>query len=200
LPSRATSESIVVMRATIGGVLLFTLLAIGRVAGAQSAVAGVGETPRTCDERRPSYDFRRVTSDSERVRTLSGAPDGLARRVGARGLPVRVPRDRQDYDIVLDVPRLCIEHLELRVDSLRARVSLEADIADMVRVTAGAGVTLGQVDLRLSRVRATALLAVDLSYVVRVVDETMSYLEAHPEILARVLEDRIRRERRARSP
>lgn len=140
-----------------------------------------------CDREGPSYHFERITSDSEDVRVLPGAPADLARDVAANPAVRRIPRSRLDYDLVLDIPRLCIEYLELHVDSLRARVSLDARIAGMVRVTAGAGVALDNVNLTLRNVRATALLAVDLSRVVQMVNLTMAYLDAHPEFLKRAL-------------
>ena len=88
---------------------------------------------------------------------------------------------------MLDIPRLCIEYLELHVDSLRARVSLDARIAGMLQLSAGAGIAIDDVNLTLRNVRATALLAVDLSRVVQMVDLTMAYLDTHPEILKRAL-------------
>ena len=140
-----------------------------------------------CDHEGPSHDFERITSDSEDVRVLPGAPADLAREIAATPAARHIPRNRLDYDLVLDIPRLCIEYLELHVDSLRARVSLDARIAGMVRITAGAGVALDDVNLTLRNVRATALLAVDLSRVVQLVDLTMAYLDKHPELLRRAL-------------
>jgi hypothetical protein len=49
-------------------------------------------------------------------------------------------------------------------------------------------------------VRATALLAVDLSTVARVVDETMSYLDGHPELLRQIPAMGIRTELGASTP
>ena len=131
-----------------------------------------------------------MTSDSVVVRPLENAPEDLARLVTVDPRP-RIPRDRLDYDVVLDVPRLCIEQLRLRVDSLTARVSIDADIASLVRITAGAGVAVGHVDLYLEGVRATALLAVDLTDVKRAVDVVMTYLDAHPDVLKRIWRERI---------
>jgi hypothetical protein len=179
-----------------GRILLCAALAVGTSAEAQTIAPSADFQRVDCRSWRPAYDFRRVTSDSVRVLALDSAGTDLVREAGASLIPPRIPRDRLDYDVVLDVPRLCIDQLLLRVDSLTVRVSLDVNVANMVRVMAGAGVAIGHVNLSLRHVRATALLAVDLTPAVRVVDEVMAYLEAHPEILARVLEERIRQERR----
>lgn len=172
------------------------LLASAVSLGAQTTPGPPSAKRVECSGPGPSgtgHDFRRVTSDSEEVRVLPGAPPELGERLTGTPRQRRIPRDRQDYDLVLDIPRLCIEHLELRVDSLRARVSIDANIAGMVSINAGAGVAIDHVDLTLENVHATLLLAVDLSRLVQVVNETMSFLEANPDVLKRVLGDSLRR-------
>ncbi|HKN65704.1 MAG TPA: hypothetical protein VJW73_05470 [Gemmatimonadaceae bacterium] len=179
-PRRAT------WRAGGRGLLVAAALLGSRVAAAQT----LGPWPSQrmeCDREGPSHDFERITSDSEDVRVLPGTPADLAREIATTRGVRHIPRNRLDYDLVLDIPRLCIEYLELHVDSLRARVSLDARIAGMVHLSAGAGVALDDVNLTLRNVRATALLAVDLSRVVQMVDITMAYLDTHPELLMRAL-------------
>lgn len=168
-----------------------------------ASAASIGAQSNRVECSRPGpggtgHDFRRVTSDSEQVEVLPSAPPELADRLTSKPPARHIPRDRLDYDLVLDIPRLCIEHLELHVDSLRARVSLEANIAGLVRLNAGAGVAIDHVDLTLENVRATALLAVDLSRLVQVVNETMSYLEANPDVLRKILGDSLRATKKAR--
>ena len=180
-PRRAT------FRAGGRGLLLALLLLLGsRAAAAQTA--GPWPSQRMeCDREGPSHDFERVTSDSENVHLLPGTPADLVREIATTPAVRHIPRNRLDYDLVLDIPRLCIEYLELHVDSLRARVSLDARLAGMVHLSAGAGIAIDDVNLTLRNVRATALLAVDLSRVVQLVDLTMAYLDAHPELLKRAL-------------
>jgi hypothetical protein len=101
---------------------------------------------------------------------------------------------------VLDVPSLYVDDLRLQVDSLRARVSLDAKVANVMYVRAGARVALGRADLSLVGVRATALLAVDLSFVRQIVAETMSYLDLRPDLLARALGDTMHLATRAPEP
>src|SRR4029078_12065898 len=72
-----------------------------------------------------------------------------------------------EYDVVLDIPNVCVEKIYLKVDSVTARISLNAQVANLLRVNAGADVLIGNVDLTIQGVRAQALLLVDLDDVVR---------------------------------
>lgn len=88
-----------------------------------------------------------------------------------------------EYDVVLDVPNLCVERVFLRVDSLTAKLNLNAQVANLVTVRAGADVLIGNVDLTILDVRARALLLVDLDNVVHIVDQTLTFVDNHPEIV-----------------
>jgi hypothetical protein len=88
-----------------------------------------------------------------------------------------------DYDVVLDIPNLCVNRLFLKVDSVTAKINLDARISNLVRVSAGADVLIGNVDLTIQGVRAQALLLVDLDDVVYIVDQTLTFIDKHPEII-----------------
>ena len=88
-----------------------------------------------------------------------------------------------EYDVVLDVPALCVEKIYLKVDSLTARIALNAQVANLLRVNAGADVLIGNVDLTIQGVRAQALLLVDLDDVVHAVDQTLTFVDNHPEVV-----------------
>jgi hypothetical protein len=88
-----------------------------------------------------------------------------------------------EYDVVLDIPNVCVERIFLKVDSVTARLALIAQISNLVKVTAGADVLIGNVDLTIQDVRATALLLVDLDDVVHIVDNTLTFVDNHPEIV-----------------
>jgi hypothetical protein len=84
---------------------------------------------------------------------------------------------------VLDIPNLCVNRVFLKVDSLTAKLNLNARVANLVRVDAGAEVLIGNVDLTIQGVRAQALLLVDLDDVVYIVDNTLTFVDNHPEIV-----------------
>ncbi len=85
--------------------------------------------------------------------------------------------------MVLDIPNLCVNRVFLKVDSLTAKLNLDAKIANLVHVNAGADVLVGNVDLTIQGVRAQALLLVDLDDVVYIVDQTLTFVDNHPEVV-----------------
>jgi hypothetical protein len=95
-------------------------------------------------------------------------------------------REYPEYDVVLDIPNLCVERIFLKVDSLTAKLNLDAAVSNLVRVTAGADVLIGNVDLTIQDVRARALLLIDLDDVVHIVDQTLTFIDNHPEIVAQL--------------
>lgn len=95
------------------------------------------------------------------------------------GQPSSVGRD---YDIVLEVPNLCVERINLIVRGLEAHVALNAAVASLVTVTAGADVAIKTVDLTIQGVRAEALLLVDLDNVRYIVDRALQLIDNNPQI------------------
>lgn len=93
----------------------------------------------------------------------------------------------QAYDVVVEVPNLCVERLSLDVDNLDAHLSLNARVANLVRVTAGADVYIGTVELGIQGVRAEALLLVDLDNVVQIVDEVLTFVDNNPEVVTQLV-------------
>jgi hypothetical protein len=92
----------------------------------------------------------------------------------------------REYDVVVDVPDLCVERIHLNVTNLDARLALSARVANLVRVNAGADVHLGEVDLTIQGVRAQALLLVDLDNVVYVVDRALAFVDENPQIVSQL--------------
>jgi hypothetical protein len=91
------------------------------------------------------------------------------------------------YDVVLEVPRLSVDSIILKVDTLRARLSLGAQAMNLVRLTAGAVVSIDQVDLEIRGVVAEAYLYVDLDNVARIVDRVVQTLDRNPELITQLL-------------
>ena len=92
-------------------------------------------------------------------------------------------RTYPEFDVVLDIPNLCVERIFLKVDTVSAKINLNAQVANLVTVRAGADVLIGNVDLTIQDVRARALLLVDLDDVVHIVDQTLTFVDNHPEII-----------------
>ncbi|CAM5398518.1 hypothetical protein STENM223S_10956 [Streptomyces tendae] len=86
-------------------------------------------------------------------------------------------------DVFLDVPQLKVDELHLDVEDLRARVSLQAEVLDLLKLNVGADVALGQVHLDISGVEAQALLKVRLDNVALIINRVLTTLDRNPQIL-----------------
>lgn len=119
------------------------------------------------------------------LRRAVGLSDSAAPPAGTTPITGGTARSHEypEYDVVVDVPNLCVERIFLKVDSLTARVALNAQVANLLRVDAGADVFVGNVDLTIQGVRAQALLLVDLDDVVHAVDNTLTFIDNHPEVV-----------------
>jgi len=162
-----------------------SLAALAGTAGAQ--VGGTQPTQRlqgtrnmhvACVGPDSGRTFQRGIGDSlSRTTRLSGTDSARVSGGTARS------REYPEYDVVLDIPNLCVERIFLKVDSLTAKLNLDAAVSNLVQVTAGADVLIGNVDLTIQDVRARALLLIDLDDVVHIVDQTLTFVDNHPEVV-----------------
>ncbi|MBB5158657.1 hypothetical protein [Saccharopolyspora phatthalungensis] len=86
-------------------------------------------------------------------------------------------------DVLLDVPNLSVEEIKVEVEDLRARVSLQAEVLDLVKLNVGADVALGRVSLTISGVQAEALLKVRLDTVARILERVLTTIDRNPQII-----------------
>ncbi|HEX8298397.1 MAG TPA: hypothetical protein VF594_04485 [Rubricoccaceae bacterium] len=122
------------------------------------------------------------------------APPALAQRttpppdtrVQARTGTAPVGRRAQQgdpADVTLEVPNLSVEQITLTVDDLQARLSLDARVANLVQLTAGADVRIGNVSLEVTGVQAEVYLQVYLDNVTTIVTRALDLLATNPEII-----------------
>lgn len=112
-----------------------------------------------------------------------------ARDDGRSGRPeeydARTTEDRGesvgDPDILLDVPVLKVEEIDLEVEDLRAKVSFQAELADLVKINVGLDVELGKVKLEIKGVEAQAQLKARLDNVRAIFSEVLESLEHNPQ-------------------
>jgi hypothetical protein len=93
-----------------------------------------------------------------------------------------------DPDVLLDVPNLSVEEITLEVENLRAKVSLDARLANLLQLTAGADAGIDKVKLTIKGVKAEVLLKVRLDNVAAIIDRTLTTIDRNPEILVKLLE------------
>jgi pyruvate/2-oxoglutarate dehydrogenase complex dihydrolipoamide acyltransferase (E2) component len=98
----------------------------------------------------------------------------------------------EEPDVTLDVPSLNIEELTLDAENLRARISLLADLADMVKLNVGVEASIENPELELKGVEAQALLKANLDNVRAILSKGLETLDNNPGILkdvARIAEE-----------
>jgi pyruvate/2-oxoglutarate dehydrogenase complex dihydrolipoamide acyltransferase (E2) component len=92
-----------------------------------------------------------------------------------------------DPDLTLDVPSLEVEELNLDVENLRARVSLHAELADMVKLSVGVEADVDKVKLEAKGVEAQLLLKAGLDNVRAILTQALDALDNNPGILEDLL-------------
>lgn len=96
-----------------------------------------------------------------------------------------VPADQQP-DVVLDIPNLSVEEITLEVQNLRAKVALEARLANLLHLSAGADASIESVKLSIKGVQARAALIVRLDNVKAIIDRTLQTLDNNPQIVGQL--------------
>jgi hypothetical protein len=95
--------------------------------------------------------------------------------------------DPGEPDVMLHVPVLKVDEIDLEVNNLRARVSLSAAVANLVSLDAGADVIVDRVKLTIRGVEAQALLRVRLEKVFAIIERTLATIEHSPDLLNNLL-------------
>ena len=88
-----------------------------------------------------------------------------------------------ESDLTLDVPSLEVEELNLDVENLRARISLHAELADMVKLNVGLEADVDKVKLEAKGVKAQVLLKAGLDNVRAILSQALDALDNNPQIL-----------------
>jgi hypothetical protein len=113
--------------------------------------------------------------------------DELAGRQGYTGRHGHGGEPSAEPDVLLDVPQLKVEEIVLEVEDLRAHVSIEANVLNLLRLSVGADVQLGGVHLDIKGVEAQALLKVRLDKVAEIINRVLSTIDRNPEIVAQII-------------
>ncbi|WP_217989590.1 hypothetical protein [Sphingomonas lenta] len=108
----------------------------------------------------------------------TGQPSPLAQQAMAGG---------QQPDVLLDVPNLSVDEITLEVSNLRADIALDARLANLLKLTAGANVGIDQVKIGIKGVQAQATLIVRLENVRAIIERTLQTLDNNPQIVTQLL-------------
>jgi hypothetical protein len=109
----------------------------------------------------------------------------------AKRAPTMSPEDRAAFaansDVYLEVPDLHVDQILLDVDNVNVHLALDARVANLVSLKAGADVGIGRVKLEIRGVQAEAYLVVRLDNVAKILDRTLATVDKNPEILNKLI-------------
>jgi hypothetical protein len=153
----------------------------------------------TAEQRRGSTDQSdrgqrdrgRASEKSEEYRFADNLPDGggtVAEREYEDYVLAERDSDSEEPDVLLDVPVVKVDEINLEVEELRARVSLQAEVLDLLKLNVGADVFVGHVGLEIKGVEAQALLKVRLDNVARILDRVLTTIDRNPQLLEGLVE------------
>ena len=94
----------------------------------------------------------------------------------------------EEPDVLLDVPVVKVDEITFEVEELRARILLQAEVLDLLKLNVGADVFIGHVGLEIKGVEAQALLKVRLDNVARILDRVLTTVDRNPRILENITE------------
>lgn len=90
-------------------------------------------------------------------------------------------------DVLLDVPNLSVEQLTIEVNNLQVDLALDARLANLLRLTAGASARIDNVKIDIRGVRAQATLIVRLDNVRAIIERTLQTLDNNPQLVSQLL-------------
>ena len=126
--------------------------------------------------------------------TFAGSPAGAQRREDRAAQPgqssplaMQAMQGGDPPDVLLDVPNLSVEQLTVEVNNLRVNLALDARLANLLQLTAGANAQIDNVRIELRGVRAQATLIVRLDNVRAIIERTLQTLDNNPQLVTQLL-------------
>jgi hypothetical protein len=94
--------------------------------------------------------------------------------------------DTDEPDVIVDIPVVKVDELHFELDDLEARISLHAEVLDLVKLSVGVHAELGKVELNIKGVEAQALLRARLDHVTAIIDRVLTTLDRNPDVLKEI--------------
>jgi pyruvate/2-oxoglutarate dehydrogenase complex dihydrolipoamide acyltransferase (E2) component len=89
----------------------------------------------------------------------------------------------EDADVVLDIPVLNVEELDLDVEELRAHISARAELAGFLNIDIGVSAYVDKVKLNVKGLEAQVQLKVKLERILGSIDRALQAIDNNPQIL-----------------
>ena len=102
-------------------------------------------------------------------------------------LAMQAAQGSDQPDVLLDIPNLSVESITLDVDNLQVHIALDARLANLLKLTAGADASIDKVKLDIKGVRAQATLIVRLDNVRAIIERTLQTLDNNPQLVSQLL-------------
>jgi len=152
-------------------------------------MAGEQRRRSTNESDTDSGDRRRASAKSDEYRFADNLPDGggtVAEREYEDYVLAERDSDSEQPDVLLDVPVVKVDEITFEVEEVQARLLLQAEVLDLLKLKVGADVFIGRVGLEIKGVEAQALLKVRLDNVARIVDRVLTTVDRNPRILENI--------------
>jgi e3 binding domain len=91
--------------------------------------------------------------------------------------------DTDEPDVLVDIPVVKVDEIHFELDDLEARISVHAEVLDLVKLSVGVHAELGKVELDIKGVEAQALLRARLDHVTAIIDRVLTTLDRNPDVL-----------------
>jgi HSP20 family molecular chaperone IbpA len=138
---------------------------------------------RSSSKRRSRSSSKRRSQSSSKRKSQSRSQQGR-RKQEYDDYSIVDPSDIPDGpDVLVDVPVVKVDKIDIEVDDLRAQVAVRAEVRKLVQLNVGAQARLGTVELQIEGVEAQALLKARLDRVGAIVDRVLLSLDRNPELL-----------------
>src|SRR5687768_7395917 len=141
--------------------------------------------------KRKSQSSSRKSSNSSRKRSSSSKKSSSSSQRRQKEQyddysivnPAEIP---DGPDVLVDVPVVKVDKIDIEVDDLRAQVAVRAEVRELVQLNVGAQARLGTVELQIEGVEAQALLKARLDNVSAILGRVLLSLDRNPELLESV--------------
>jgi hypothetical protein len=122
---------------------------------------------------------------------MSRSPTSSRSRNGSAPSAVpatRVHEPSPEPDVFLNVPDLHVDEISLDVENLDAHLALQARLANLLELRAGAHVAIDTVELEIKGVAVKAMLKIRLENVYAILDRALTTIDRNPQVLEHVLD------------
>jgi hypothetical protein len=128
--------------------------------------------------------FIAAPAEAQERRNQNNQP---ARGAQSTALATAAMSGQDQPDVILDIPNLSIDEVTVEVENLQVDISLDARLANLLKLTAGANASIDSVKISIKGVQATATLVVRLDNVRAIIERTLQTLDNNPQLVTQLL-------------